>query len=137
MDVFLTGNTSERDKLNRIENILIVNECNYFSSRFNSGLLFKNKHVDFIINEEEIRDAEVMVVLLDQIDAKTLFQIGYGYGLGKPIVYLTLDKQNVSQTILETAKFVCTSYDELDGVLYRSRLFEGIGNLPKEKYVQV
>lgn len=124
--VYLAGPFfSDRQKsiIDNIETIIRETGFNVYSPMkeclFEKGKTDPNKI--FVDNIEQICKSCMIVAITDGKDVGTIFEAGYAYGLGVPVVYVWLDSKGMKFNIMlkESSIAVCLSYEHLRYTLKR------------------
>lgn len=67
---------------------------------------------------EGLKTSNVVFAVLDGVDPGTLFEVGYGYAMNKPIVIYVSDRKNNNLTMLKTSNIYI--YEDLPSAIYNA-----------------
>lgn len=129
MRVFVIGPYQTKAQLLRVQKVrkvLLNNDVEFSGSWENEDNL--------PLNRSHIEKADFVISIMNTFDVATTFLTGYAYAEGKPIVYFGEDHTSILAVMGLSAKFVCTNQSELDRVIYRSKLFGSIDQIPSEPF---
>lgn len=122
MKVYLAGpffNNEEKDLIKRLENHLEKRSHNVFSPSRDGGILEKNASLNnrisiFSQNIGAINWCDVVVAIIDNRDSGTIWEMGYAYALGKPIIAYSDKGYTLNVMLAEAVESLALNEDELD-----------------------
>lgn len=126
MKIYLAGpffTDKQKDIVSQVERIIKHNGFEVYSPMkeciFEKGV---TKPADiFDDNVKQIDVADAVIVITDGKDVGTLFEAGFAYGKGSPIIYAWFDSNGAKFNIMlkESAAAIALSYTHLDYTLNR------------------
>ena len=143
--IYLAGalfTQAEREFNVKLRDVLMCNKFDVFLPQEDSEVVKDREmwqHEIFEKNEKAIQDADIVVAVIDgsDIDSGTAWEIGYAYGIGKPIIGLrtdfrTMGIEGIVNLMIEQSIPITKTIPELLNHLNRN--FELLNNLNRNLY---
>jgi len=123
---------AQEEKLNKILSICKDVGLSVYSPR--DDFLYKegmNPSEVFDANLAEIKAVDFVIASTEGKDMGTLFECGYAYASGKPIVYVYMGEGKFTLMLAESSTCVCTSWTILNSYLTTA---VATGSIPWVRY---
>jgi len=138
--IYIAGpffNEKQVNFINQIEKALNKNRLEYFSPRSEGVLLSmseedkaKSKRDIYESNIGHIKDASLMVAVIDDRDVGTIWEMGYGTALGIPIISISNHSYGLNVMLAESVSAHVLSIEEMLVAIhdpdYKGQLIKGI-----------
>lgn len=127
MKIYLASPFFKEDQIERIsyiEQVLDENNIQYFSPRkefvVKPDATKEDRKKGFLGNCNAIDNSSYIIAVTDGKDMGTIWECGYAYGQGKPIIYFaeTLGDNPFNLMLAESGITVCKSREELNHTLH-------------------